>query len=300
MKLNIGDTLRFFRTSLNLMQKEMMPSSKNPSTYSRIESDSRTIKIDELVEILDNADINIYEFISYSNLDKLQKDFRADYYAASADIENPVKKNKILDYYNKLSARKMKNVLELSNYISIKVYFHQFWPEIETITEEDKQQVFALLSNKTYFLQYDYTLLSNMIYLLPPVQREALIEKAYPIKDQDKRDPITLKYAYTAIPNLITIYLHENNLKAALKYIKIADNLIKNQDNMKAQLEVNYLKNLILFLETGDIDYANKLNNYINTLKEIGNIGQAERTIQEIKDFTYKKRHPDTPPTHIK
>lgn len=298
LKFKIGDTLRFFRNLRGFTQKEVLHSSADHSIYSRIENGKRSVRLEELQEILDTLSVNVEEFVAFSDFDTKQGIFRKEFYAVAVDLENANKKLILMEYYQELLSTQNKTAIQLSNLISIKAYFSQFWPEIEPVNSQDIQESYELLSNTRYLLQYDYTLLANVIYYVSATQRQLLMKKAFPIIDLQLRDLETLKHAYQAIPNVITVCIQEKQYDEARNYIKLVDNIDRTGKNLYHIMSIKYLENLVNYIVTGDRIYQKKINRYIDILQENGFQSVAKDTAEEVRRFTFGEVKKDEMPVN--
>ncbi|WYJ88388.1 hypothetical protein A5888_000107 [Enterococcus sp. 9E7_DIV0242] len=287
LKMKIGDTLRFFRTLKGFTQKEVLKSSTDHSIYSRIENGKRSVRLEELQEILDTLSVNIEEFISFSGFDTNQGVFRKNFYGAAADLEDLEKKAIVIKYYREILATPKKTTVQLSNLVSIKAFFSQFWSEVVPVTQEEIQEAYDLLSNTDYLSQYDYALLANIVFQFPTEQRKVLMKKAYPIMDQSLRDPETLKLAYNAIPNAMTACIQEKQYDEGKEYAKMIDTIEKSAKNVHIIMNIKYLENLIYLITTGDRSYQKKINRYIDILQEHGFTAIAEASDKEMRILTF-------------
>ncbi|EOL45760.1 helix-turn-helix domain-containing protein [Enterococcus caccae] len=285
--MNTGETLKFIRTKKNLTQKEILPDYIDPSAYSRVESQKRPIRINDLQEILDRLSITPDEFFSLSSLDHEQQQFRNLFYYCGNHIDNKTKKKKLLDYYFDLENNKGKSLRQISNYIAIKNFFHQHWDEVNTISTEEVKSLFNELNQRKFYFQYDYVLLSNLITYFSVQQSDILISKAYPIELEEDRDYITKKFAYNTLLNLISIRLHENDYTRALKYIKIAQKQDKSASNYSFRMNLKYLENLTNYLIKGETKYMKQVYNFIENIEDIGDLTYAQSVKEEVKKLTY-------------
>ncbi|GGC74525.1 helix-turn-helix domain-containing protein [Enterococcus wangshanyuanii] len=185
--MNLGDTLKFFRTKKHITQKELLPTHIDPSSYSRIEGNRRPIRLNDLQSIIRNLEIHPDEFFSYVSIDEEQDLFRSIYYYCSTHLTNQKYKKKLLEYYYSLENNTHKDLRELSNYISIKSLFHPHWAEVDGMSSEEVNYVYNLLLNKSYYFQYDYILINNLVPFFNSKQTDILFMKAFPIKDEASR-----------------------------------------------------------------------------------------------------------------
>ncbi|MBM7687834.1 transcriptional regulator [Enterococcus ureilyticus] len=284
--MNIGESLRFFRKNLNITQKEMLDNYLDPSTYSRIEHGKQVIKIDALAEALKKLSLSSEEFFARVPLDKEQKNFQELFYFCASHIDNQAKKQELIHYYNKIQY-KQRDLKEFSNYIVIKSYFSQFWPEIEPISAQESQQAARYLLKKDYYQHYDYVLICNMISLFTFSQQDAIVARAIPIADENQRDYSTKKFAYTTITNLITARIYEKDYSGAQKYIFFANKQDVTGSNYNYRMNLQYLHNLLQYLLTGNHQYMEHIYDFIRLLENIGDGLQAENLKKEIKFLTY-------------
>ncbi|MBP1045459.1 helix-turn-helix domain-containing protein [Enterococcus sp. BWM-S5] len=287
LKIRIGDTLRFFRNLKGFTQKEVLKTSADHSIYSRIENGKRSVRLEELQEILNTLSVNIEEFITFSDFDINQGVFRKDFHSAAVELDNPEKKVIMIQYYKEILLEQKKTAVQLSNFVSIKAYFSQFWSEIPPVSSEEVREAYELLSNTEYLLQYDYALLANMVYQFSTDQRRTLMKKAYPIADKQSRDAETLKHAYNVIPNAITACIQAKEYGEAKEYAQMIDTIDKAAKNLHIIMNIKYLENLIYFITTGDRAYQKKINRYIDILQEHGFTAIAEASDKEMKKFVF-------------
>ncbi|WP_206912196.1 hypothetical protein IGL98_001314 [Enterococcus sp. DIV0840] len=284
--MNIGETLRFFRKKLHLTQKEMLDNHLDPSSYSRIEHGKQIIRIDMLAEVLKKLSLSPEEFFSRVSLDAEQKKFRELFYYCAEHLDNQTTKQKLIDYYLKL-AKFQHNLKEFSNYIVIKVYFSQFWKEIDSITDEEVQEIFDYLLKKDYYQQYDYLILANTIRFFSTKQQDLVLFRALPIVDESLRDPLTINFAYNMLTNLISSRIHDKDYDGAKKYLAIAKKQDKAGKNYNFRMTLQYLNNLLEYLVTGEHQYMEYIYDFIKLLENIGDIQQADTLKKEVTYLTH-------------
>lgn len=285
--MDIGDTLRFFRTQSNYTQKEMLPNHSDPSTYSRIENNKRPARLTDIKDILEKLSITSEEFFSFSEIDNKQEEFSKLYYYCGSHLDNSFKKKKLISYYNELSNNQNKNLKELSNYIAIKNYFYEHWIEIDEVTTEELNDIYNYLINKKVFFQYDYILISNLIPHFSTKQSDIIISKAIPIPFEEKRDHLTKKFAYNALINLISIRLHDKDYERAGRYIRLAKKQDKSNNNYSYRMNLQYLSNLLSYLEKGEPIYMEHIYDFIHILEDIGDYTHASNIKKELKSLTH-------------
>ncbi|WP_086313396.1 hypothetical protein A5821_000875 [Enterococcus sp. 7F3_DIV0205] len=287
--MNIIDTLRFFRLKLKLTQKEMMPDYTDPSTYSKIESERRSLKVSELEEILSHISVNAEEFFNFATFDKEQQDFRKYFYYCANHLENKSTKQKLLNYYFSLKSKQDKTLRELSNYIAIKNFFHDHWPEIDEISSEEITNTLEELLNKSFYLQYDYVITSNLIRFFNAKEADLLVAKMFPIKYEEQRDFTTKKFAHNILINLITLRLYAKDYNGAEKFIKLAKKQDKQNENYNFKLNLQYLTNLLNYLLDGEPVYMERVYDFIHLLENAGDINHANNVKKEVKMLTHER-----------
>lgn len=195
----------------------------------------------------------------------------------------------MLGYYKNISEKLDRDVRELSNYLSIKGYFYQFWDEVEPVSKEDKKLAYELLINKNYYYQYDYVIISNMIHHFSLKEADLIILKSFPLKDEVNRDEKTKKFAYNVMINIITKRIYDNNLDYAEKYLELAKKQDGFSNNYSYRLDIEYLTNLLKLVVTGEPEYYNNVLKFIEIFKMIGDHKYAERLNKELKSLAYDK-----------
>ncbi|MBO0468922.1 helix-turn-helix transcriptional regulator [Enterococcus sp. DIV0242_7C1] len=287
--MNIIETLRFFRLKLKLTQKEMMSEFTDPSTYSKIESGKRSLKVTELEEILEHTSINAEEFFSFATFDKKQQDFRELFYYCGAHLENKSTKQKLINYYVFLKNNKKKTLRETSNYIAIKNYFYAHWDEIEELSQVEITDIYNSLLTKTFYVQYDYVITANLIRFFNSKQADLLLARMFPIKFEEKRDFTTKKFAYNILINLISMRLYAKDYEGAAKYIKLAKKQDKQNENYNFKLNLQYLSNLLNYILEGEPVYMERVYDFIHLLENAGDTLQAEQVKKEVKLLTHER-----------
>ncbi|OJG71317.1 hypothetical protein RV12_GL001579 [Enterococcus quebecensis] len=274
---------------LKLTQKEMMPEYIDPSTYSKIESERRALKINELEEILSHISVNSEEFFRFATFDKEQQDFRKYFYYCANHLENKSTKQKLLSYYFSLKNKEEKTLRELSNYIAIKNFFHDHWDEVEELTQKEIASTLDGLLNKSFYLQYDYAITNNLIRFFNAKEADLLITKMFPIKYEEQRDFTTKKFAHSILINLITLKLYAKDYEGAEKYIRLAKKQDKQNENYNFKLNLQYLTNLLNYLLEGEPVYMERVYDFIHLLENAGDVTHATNVKKEVKMLTHER-----------
>lgn len=125
--MNIGETLKFIRKNKKHSQREISKGYLDRTTYSRIESDERSVRVNDLQGVLNRMSINVHEFFSLARFDIEQQQFRVLFNDCSERPKDEKMKKQLLAYYKKLTIKPVKNLRELSNHLAIKSGFHEQW-----------------------------------------------------------------------------------------------------------------------------------------------------------------------------
>ncbi|WP_321383140.1 helix-turn-helix domain-containing protein [uncultured Enterococcus sp.] len=287
--MNVGEALKFIRQKKGYKQREMTTEYIDRSAYSRIENGTRSIRINDLQEILNKLSIQAGEFFSYANLNKdyNQQEFRNTYYYCRSHPEDEQKKKKLLGYYGKALSKEEKSLRDISNYISIKNGFCQLWDEVDAITQEEIQMIYEFLIDKEYYFLYDYIIICNLIFQFNETQADALIMKAIPVEDAELRDFETKQIAHNAVLNLVTGRIYEGKFDEARKYIGLAEEQVKSFNDYSSKMHLYYTANLLEYIVSGKPEYYYKIINYINLLKDLGEELYASELSNEVQTLTH-------------
>lgn len=286
--MEIGKTLYFFRRNNQFTQKELTSEKFDVSAYSRIENDNQAIHLDVLEDVLDKLSVSNAEFVIRASFNNKQQRFLLLYNYCAVNLNDRIKKEKLVSYYQEL-AHKQKNLRELSNYISISNYFSQYWEEVEALTIVEMEEIYQYIVDRSYYQQYDYTIISNMIGFFDTKHQKRIIEKAVPLVDEEKRDDTTKKYAYMTVINFISSQLYRNNLVLAEKYLVITKNSDLRNLDYKYRLHIQYLDDLLNYLGTKNYRYLEKIHYFIHLLENLGDKLLAKSIEREVNYVLYKR-----------
>ncbi|OTN83928.1 hypothetical protein A5819_003478 [Enterococcus sp. 7E2_DIV0204] len=288
--MNISQTLKFFRTKKKFKQGQAKPKTMDQSAYSRIEQNTRPISTDELSEILDNISVTPSEFFSFAEYNKKQTDFKNLFFSYASDLENDSLKQELLAYYKLFKADKHVNLRYLANYTTIVLYFKDKLKEVSPLTKKDLELVYTTLNKKKFYSFYDYQILANSIVSLHPAIAESILTQMIPIDYENQRDSATFVQAQGAISNIISVCIYSNMNKRARRYITIAKQLETPDNPNQARIDIYYLENLLNYLETGENQYLNRIEQYKDMLKEIGATEHLKNVEEEIRLLTFEKQ----------
>ncbi|MEI5993273.1 helix-turn-helix transcriptional regulator [Candidatus Enterococcus mansonii] len=278
--MDVGKTIRFFRKQLNFRQKELVSKHMETSSISRIEKGEQSLKVEALVEILNTMSLTTEEFFAKCLMDDSRDKWRVLFYSCTENPKDGVAKRELLEYYEAIKTKaKARTLKELSNYFSIKLYFSRIWAEVDSITEQELDDTFNYLLAKKYYQQYDYMIINNIILLMKDDQQEYLISKIIPIKDEEFRNTEVKRYARSTLVNIITSKIYKKDFIQAKEYLSKAENFDKSSADYSFTLNIEYLKNLLGYLITGEAVYMKNIHTYIYMLEFVGD----RQTLEAVK-----------------
>ncbi|WP_375180190.1 helix-turn-helix domain-containing protein [Enterococcus rotai] len=288
--MNIGETIKFFRAQLDFMQKELVNKHVEASSISRIEKGVQEIKVEALIEILNTMSLTVEEFFSRCQVDQAQDEWKTLVYNCIDEPDNMDAKNALISYYKMLKNKK-KTLKEQANYFSIKMYFSRIWPEIAPISDLELEELYDYLKVKKYYQQYDYMIINNTILLMKDKQQEFIISRIIPIQDEDLRNDEVKRVARQIIINLVTSKIYRKDFVGAKKYLQKTETLDRSNKDYYFALNVEYLKNLLGYLITGEAFYMKNIHTYINLLEFIGDKQTLDAVKEEVKILTYTNKN---------
>lgn len=290
--MNVQETLLYIRKNKKLAQRELLKY-MDSSVYSKIESGKKNLKFSELLEILDNLSIPLAEFSQYLDNDTTGKMMRTLLEKYKKDPQSLTVKNEICTYFHTLNFDHDLSLDELSNYVGIKILFSARWQEIPSISQEELTKIFHILNEKKYYFHYDYAILSNTIYLFNDDQIESLMKKAFPVKDMKHRNVATKEFITNLISNLVTTFLTKKEYTKCIFYINSAKKEKENYD-LSYKIMINFLENLVQYVQTRDERSKVNLETAINFLYTIGDDNLARVLQLELENIISYDKKPRT------
>lgn len=282
--MKIGGTLKVIRKNKKLSQQDLSTTYMDRTAFSRVERDERSIRVRDLLDILNILSVDLNEFFSLS---KESNDlFRELFYYCSDNLDDQKSKKRLLAYYKTNNEKTEKNLKELSNHLAIKNCFCQHWEEVPSIEKEEIQDVVKLLKEKKYYYQYDYVILLNTIAYFEKADADFIFKKSFPLSDESRRDYTTKNAAYNALLNLINIRIYDGDLKLAKKYLTFAKKQGNFKRNYSYKLELNYFENIIDFLSTGKVDSYNRILTFIDIYDYMGDHERSKQMRTEMEMLT--------------
>jgi hypothetical protein len=292
--MKFSELILFFRKNNKQSQKNVGNDFLSTSTYSKIETERQQAKLSDLPFILENLSISPEEFIIYSDLYKNQKKFVSDFYFCAKNPESEKSKQIILSYFNKLQASNNLTTQQLANLVGIKCSFAKYIPTLK-LTHIEISKVYKYLLNRTNYTQYDYSIIRNMSVYFSLEQIDTLLYKIFPLSEESKANEMVLKFIGFFFLNIITISINKNDYLRARKYIEFA-NLQRNiipDTNYYYWLNIKYLENVLDFLQLDKFEKSKQINNYIESIEDIGHKEQANAMRNEFKNWRRNKNSED-------
>ncbi|MFD1902569.1 hypothetical protein GQR36_27285 [Enterococcus termitis] len=112
-----------------------------------------------------------------------------------------------------------------------------------------------------------------------------------PLSYINQRDTATISQAYAALNNIISVSIYSNMFKQAKRYLEIAEKNNMGFNEYKFKLDLMYLENLLLYLETGKSTYLSKIDEYKDIIKKLGMTHHLKQIETEMKLLTFEKTH---------
>ncbi|GGD04827.1 hypothetical protein [Enterococcus wangshanyuanii] len=284
----INDTIKFFRTMKNIPSSSMFPD-HSKSYYSKLENGRSSIKINELNNVLNRLELTTSEFFFYFD-DGFDGEFVNLFRDCSIHPEDHMRKENLLKHYYSIEMAYSKNSKILAQYYSIKSHFLGKWPNIKSFSNTEKEHIINYLTEKSFYTYYDYVLFSNSIVYFDRRQTLDVTTRMLPIAWESFRDHETKKYAYTAYINIITARIYNKEYDEAKLYIEMAEKEDIKSSNYFFKFSIQYLKNMILFIETEDLVYLNKIYNFISLVEDAGDSSMANLLKEEVSNFALKSK----------
>lgn len=291
LTMKVEDTLFYIRKNKKLPQRQLLKH-VDSSVYSKIESGKKSLRFSELLEILDTLCIPLDEFSKYLNHDTNGKVMRTLLEKYKANPKDPTVKSAICAYFNELTFDEDIPIDALSNYVGIKILFANIWEEISPLSTDELNTIYELLVDKIYYFHYDYAILSNTIYLFTDQQIDKLMNKAFPVKDMDYRNAATKEFITNLISNLITTFIRKKDYEKCMYYLNLAKQERDNYD-LPYKIMLNFLENLIVYVQTKGIHAKNALETAINFLTTVGEQDLASALQIELETIILPNKEPE-------
>ena len=301
--MDFFESLSFIRKRLRISQGDMLENT-TPSTYSRIESGKRQMKLDQLKLIADKFGMNLKELLEFSTIDNEYELFINLFRTCAEDPNDDSNKKKLLKDFFPEKKIKFMNNNELTHYYVIKGYLGDEWTEIGIPTQEDLEFIVQYLCEKSFYTQKDYQIGMNIIKHLPLKQRTKIIDKMYPIILPENRTDSLKKYANHMVTNLISSCIYELEYETAFKYVQLAENTMDFSSDYYLRLNILYHKNVLLRYLKQDTLYIERARDIIKIMYAISDPSTAKQFETELnkldKDSNYYTKNKNYPKTIVK
>lgn len=288
--MNFFESLSFIRRKLNISQGDMLENTSH-STYSRIESGKRQMKLEQLKLISDKFGMNLKELLEFSNIDTEYEQFLNLFRICADDPNNESNKNKLLKLYFPEKDINIMNSFELTYYYCIKSYLGAKWPDINTPTIKDTEFIIKYLTEKNFYTQKEYQIAMNILNHLPINNRIEIVDKMYPVLLPEKRTDSLKRYANHMVTNLISSCIYELEYETALKYVQLAENTMDFSVDYYLRLNILYHKNILLRYLKQDTLYIERAREIIKIMYAISDPETAKQFETELNNLTTNPKH---------
>ncbi|MGX7203062.1 hypothetical protein BCR22_12025 [Enterococcus plantarum] len=304
---NYTDTLKFLRNVNNLKQKEMIIGKETDnSLYSRLETGKLKIKIEHIEQVCDHLDIAPSEFMAFAEIDTEFLQYKEKLNKAINRHTDIIIKENVLEDYNRLNNQDIKKLTmkDLAFLFTYKNNLYKLWYEVEKINSDDIKVIVNRLSNKQFYSMYDYILALNTINYMNNHQADNIIKLMTPLQYKDQRSIQTKKYANVLLTNIISFKIYQMDYEKALEYVKLAEDQDPTFQSYYFRFDIQYHKNLALYLQKKDTKYIDIARNLISSIEEIQDIQTAKIFKQELNHLVdnpaYYKNNTDYDIVQIK
>lgn len=283
--MNLFESISFIRKKMNISQENMLPDTPH-STYSRIESGKRQIKLTTIKQIAQRFNMNLKELLEFSNVDTKYEQFNILLRECMATPNKELSKKQLLTHFYLPKNLKDMNDLELTFFYSIKGNLAPEWEEIGLLTEEETSFIINRLKQKSFFTQKDYQIAMNIINSITIQQSIELIDLMYPVYLPERRPDTLKRYANHMITNIITASIYELDYKTALKYVELAEKTMDFSADYYLRLNILYHKNVALRFLKSDTLYIERAREIIKIMYAISDPQTAEQFETELNHIT--------------
>lgn len=285
----IGDLLRFFRKNNNQLQKQIASEKQSTSDYSRTEKNCHNKLFTLVDDNLNKLSITWEEFILMSDLGKVERELTELFNYCLSHPNNKSKKQKLLNIFYNLEKNPSVCLQDASFYVVIKRFFASEWDEIRQLSDAEIESYYNYLVKRNFYTHYDYSLILNLVSFFDKKQTNILLKRSFPLKNENRRPHKTRVFAYNILRNIITTRLNENDYESARLSIAYAQRQDIGLKNYSYRMHIQYLHNLVDFLETTEPKYYKKIYRYVDVLKDIGDFKEAEEIEEEVKELINNK-----------
>lgn len=283
--MNIREAFTFFRKNNKQTQKTLAKGITYEQDISRFIRGKTSIDLDDFLLLINKLSITLNEFFSFCDTEPelFQNQYEILYKECVLNKNNIENKEKLLKYYHSIN----NNISELtnreiSNLFAIKLYFSNFWIEIEQISSSELTFVYKYLDKREYYTHYDYSVTAKCIHLLDTKKRINLMKKAFPIKNYEKRTNKTKQSAFEVYRNLIYQFILEKNYEKALIYIIYGKNEDILKEDYRFNLNLVFMESIIRYIETKNLNYYDKIVRIHETVKDIEDMAEYENMQNDI------------------
>ncbi|AUC57493.1 XRE family transcriptional regulator [Enterococcus faecalis] len=163
----INELVKEVRIDSGLKQKDSRKNVMGAAAYSRIENGKKELTVNELIGVLDNLQISLFEFVSSYVEPKISQSIRKKFRDLFYDLPSENSQNEIFMIYDNLEKRYPDLATdELGVYFDIKAIFHQRFPKkINPITKKQLKDVLHKVERKSRmkYFDEDYRLISQTV-----------------------------------------------------------------------------------------------------------------------------------------
>lgn len=289
--MDIHEVIKKIRTNLKISQSNMFED-MSKSTYSKIERGAVELKYDTLIQICNRLGISLTELLQYGFQDEplLVRNELNKCFDNIDDIS--LKKNFLANYYPEEGTLvEAMTTRQLAYYCAITTVFHEYWQEVPCYTATTIKKIVNILEIKSFYTQFDYQILMNIIMFTTYEQTKKLLNQMYPISDWDKRIAILKNQGIRAVLNRISTLIYKQEYDEALEIIQFAEDNIDFTEDYFLALSFEYHKNIVDRFILRNTLYIERARQVITMMRRISSKEVADTYEFELNNLADNPAH---------
>lgn len=282
-------SLKKLRTAKRIKQKDMIPESTTHSAYTKIENGTNGLRLEQLEKMFEILEVSPEEFFHMSYYDSgVDKVLRLLKKSARNPKDSKLENELLKQYYpSNISIQQMKKE-QLVYYVVFKNEFSTRRDDISKLSPEEVNYVCSLITNTSYYTQYDYTIALNSLKHMNETQIDQIISLMFPLEDIEERIPFVINSAFCILTNAITYFIYNMNYKKAWYYIELADTMVQKTTGYYSKINLEYNKCVVKRFLEKDIKYIEQARYIIKVTRAIGDELTAKALEQELNNLNTK------------
>lgn len=262
--------IREIREELGYSQKEFYENIMSKASYQRFEKNEKEISIQQLQKICNRIAMRPEELLNLTDVIKLDS---LQFWKKKLDLPNFVSTSDV--FFQKLEELKNDKDKSFGHYClyitMIALGNQSAYIKNDYFTRKDMRELKNKYKKRNKFYSFDYEIVSNITYFVNPDEISFLLDKLFPI---EKSQGATFDFCVqTCLKNIATKYQDLEQYSLALDYITIYKSLRELPGfniNLSTNLEIVYLEQLTMFLQSRDITSFLSAVQTVKMFKQLG------------------------------